>query len=54
MEKYTQLLQPIRDLAANWEVDVATELEDYLEQVLTDATLPYLKLVQNCLCLTLL
>ena len=28
--KYAHLLQPIRDLAANWNVDVANELEDYL------------------------
>ena len=28
--KYVHLLQPIRDLAANWDVNIADELEDYL------------------------
>ena len=28
--KFAHLLQPIRDLAANWDVNVAEELEDYL------------------------
>lgn len=28
--KFGHLLQPIRDLAANWNVNVAEELEDYL------------------------
>lgn len=28
--KFAHLLQPIRDLAANWDIDVASELEDYL------------------------
>ena len=27
---YAHLLQPIRDLAANWDIDVASELEEYL------------------------
>lgn len=31
--KYTHLLQPIRDLAENWNIDVAAELEDYLKEV---------------------
>ena len=30
-ERYASLLQPIRDLAANWSVNIANELEDYLE-----------------------
>ena len=29
--RYEHLLQPIRDLAANWSVDIANELESYLE-----------------------
>lgn len=29
--KFAHLLQPIRDLAANWDIDVASELEDYLD-----------------------
>ena len=28
--KYAHLLQPIRDLAANWDIDIANELEEYL------------------------
>lgn len=28
--KFGHLLQPIRDLAANWDINIANELEDYL------------------------
>ena len=28
--RFAHLLQPIRDLAANWDIDIANELEDYL------------------------
>lgn len=28
--KFAHLLQPIRDLAANWDINIANELEDYL------------------------
>ena len=28
--KYCHLLQAARDLAANWDINVASELEDYL------------------------
>ena len=28
--RFSHLLQPIRDLAGNWDVNVAEELEDYL------------------------
>lgn len=28
--KYAHLLQPIRDLAGNWDINIADELEDYL------------------------
>ena len=31
--RYSHLLEPIRDLAQNWEIDVATELEEYLQEV---------------------
>lgn len=27
---FAHLLQPIRDLAGNWNIDIAHELEDYL------------------------
>ncbi|KAL3132422.1 hypothetical protein ABBQ32_008980 [Trebouxia sp. C0010 RCD-2024] len=29
--KFAHLLQPIRDLAANWDINIANELEDYLD-----------------------
>lgn len=32
--RYAHLLQPIRDLAKNWEVDVAKQLEEYLDEVI--------------------
>eukprot|EP00752_Nemacystus_decipiens_P010040 g8953.t1 len=32
-ERYKHLLQPIRDLAQNWDVDIASSLEDYLEDL---------------------
>uniref|UniRef100_A0A8C5WCV7 Condensin-2 complex subunit H2 n=1 Tax=Leptobrachium leishanense TaxID=445787 RepID=A0A8C5WCV7_9ANUR len=31
--RYTHLLQPIRDLTKNWEVDVASQLGEYLEEL---------------------
>jgi len=31
--RFLHLLQPIRDLTKNWEVDVATQLGEYLEEV---------------------
>ena len=31
--RFLHLLQPIRDLAENWNIDVASELEDYLNEV---------------------
>lgn len=33
MEKFTSLLNPIRDLAKNWSIDIASELEDYLNDL---------------------
>lgn len=29
------LLQPLRDLATNWSIDIAKELEDYMEELET-------------------
>ena len=34
-DKYAHLLNPLRDLASNWNIDVARELEDYLGQLAT-------------------
>ena len=31
--RFGHLLQPIRDLTKNWDVDVASQLEEYLEEV---------------------
>lgn len=31
--RFTHLLQPIRDLTKNWEVDVASQLGEYLDEV---------------------
>ncbi len=31
--RYAYLLQPIRDLTRNWDVDVASQLEDYITEV---------------------
>ena len=31
--RFSHLLQPIRDLTKNWDVDVASQLEEYLEEV---------------------
>jgi hypothetical protein len=31
--RFGHLLQPIRDLAQNWNIDVASELEEYLSEV---------------------
>uniref|UniRef100_A0A8B9IYG2 Condensin-2 complex subunit H2 n=1 Tax=Amazona collaria TaxID=241587 RepID=A0A8B9IYG2_9PSIT len=31
--RFVHLLQPIRDLTKNWEVDVAAQLSEYLEEV---------------------
>jgi len=37
--KFAHLLQPIRNLATNWDVNVAEELEDYLvSQVFAELT----------------
>lgn len=31
--RFYHLLQPIRDLAESWNIDVARELEDYLDEL---------------------
>lgn len=31
--RYSQLLQPIRDLTKNWEIDIAAHLEEYLDEL---------------------
>ena len=31
--RFSQLLQPIRDLTKNWDVNIAEHLEDYLSEV---------------------
>jgi len=31
--RFAHLLQPIRDLITNWNIDLASELEDYLSEV---------------------
>lgn len=31
--RFAHLLQPIRELTKNWDIDVAAELNDYLEEV---------------------
>lgn len=31
--RYEHLLKPIRDLTKNWQIDIASELEDYLEEL---------------------
>ena len=34
--RFAHLLQPIRDLADNWAIDIAAELEQYLGEVRCD------------------
>ncbi len=31
--RFSYLLQPIRDLASNWDINIAGELEEYLEEL---------------------
>lgn len=33
--RFKSLIQPIKDLASNWDIDVAEELNDYLEELAT-------------------
>jgi hypothetical protein len=39
IDKYTHLLQPIRDLAANWNINIANELGEYLVRSLLQGLL---------------
>ena len=32
-QKYKRFLEPLRDLAQNWNIDVAKDLEDYLQEL---------------------
>ena len=32
-KRFAHLLQPIRDLAKNWDIDIAGQLEEYLSEV---------------------
>ncbi len=36
--RFSHLLQPIRDLTKNWDIDVAAQLEEYLEEVRGNCT----------------
>lgn len=31
--RYAHLLQPLRDLTKNWDIDLASQLGEYLEEV---------------------
>ena len=33
--RFAALLEPIRDMAKNWDIDIAHHLEEYLEEVCT-------------------
>ena len=37
-KRFGHLLQPIRDLAKNWDIDIAGQLEEYLSEVGSNAT----------------
>lgn len=39
--KYSHLLQPIRDLTKNWDIDVAAQLEEYLAEVRINQCIVY-------------
>ena len=45
--KYSHLLQPIRDLTKNWDIDVAAQLEEYLAEVRINQYSVLLKLREN-------
>ena len=32
-DRFAHILQPIKDLTKNWDIDIAACLEDYLEEV---------------------
>jgi len=35
-ERYKFLLQPVKDLAKNWDMDIAKTLEDYIQKVVDE------------------
>lgn len=35
--KFSHVLQPIRDITKNWNIDIASELEEYLHEVTANA-----------------
>jgi hypothetical protein len=35
-ERYKFLLQPVKDLASNWDLDITKTLEDYIRKVVED------------------
>lgn len=37
--RFAHLLQPIKDLTKNWDIDVASQLEEYIEEVSNRAAL---------------
>lgn len=37
--RFSHLLKPIRDLTKNWDVDVAAQLEEYIDEVHTQPAL---------------
>lgn len=38
--RFAHLLEPIRDLASNWDVNIADELEDYLVRAIEPSAMP--------------
>lgn len=59
--RFAQLLKPIRELTQNWEVDLASQLGDYLHEVsspggdaVTYVYAPWKGSVNVCFCLTLM
>ena len=32
-QRFSELIQPIRDLAVNWDIDIASSLEEYLDEL---------------------
>jgi condensin-2 complex subunit H2 len=47
--RYGYLLKPIRDLFKNWEINIAAELEEYLNEVKFDNLLILLSYIRACL-----
>ena len=47
--RFSYLLEPIRDLTKNWEVDVAGQLDDYLSEV--SSSTPAQWFINNIMCI---